>query len=129
MDVESATARLWPAAYPGIRNLLREISTSRKAKCLACGYPHVISPDLVGWAAHEKYHCIWKKQPANEEELEAAIRVLESQDLKCHRYAGSDPAILDRVPSGLCDYPRDSADDSAVRLTRHFGDGVAVPSF
>src|ERR1700679_4298191 len=40
-----------------------------------------------------------------EAELERAIAVPETQELGCHRYAGTDPAILDRILSTCCDYP------------------------
>lgn len=74
-------------------------------ECLACGMPHVVAPDLVGWAEEEGAHCIWKKQPQTPPEIDRAIAVLESQDLECHRYAGTDRAILDRVPVTYCDHP------------------------
>ena len=77
-----------------------------KGQCLACGVPHVVAPDLVGWTGEGKVrHCFWKKQPETPAELERAIAVLDAQELECHRYAGTDPAILDRVLSTYCDYP------------------------
>lgn len=79
-----------------------------KGQCLACGVPHVVAPDLVGWTDEKVQHCFWKKQPETPAELERAIAVLETQELKCHRYAGTDPAILDRVLSTYCDYPMQS---------------------
>src|SRR5258708_1184507 len=77
-----------------------------KGQCLACGVPHVVAPDLVGWTDEKFPHCFWKKQPGTPAELERAITVLEVQELECHRYAGTDPAILDRVLSVYCDYPK-----------------------
>lgn len=77
-------------------------------ECLACGVPHVVAPDLVGWADEQMAHCFWKKQPETPTELERAIAVLEAQELGCHRYAGTDPAILNRVLSTYCDYPMQS---------------------
>jgi hypothetical protein len=77
-----------------------------KGECLACGYPHVVAPDLIGWTGEKIPHCYWKKQPGTSAELERAIGVLEAQELECHRYAGTDPAILDRVSSACCDYPK-----------------------
>jgi hypothetical protein len=65
----------------------------------------VVAPDLVGWTDEKVQHCIWKKQPQTPAELERAIAVLEAQELECHRYAGTDPAILNRVSSTYCDYP------------------------
>jgi len=79
-----------------------------KGECMACGVPHVVAPDLVGWTDEELSHCFWKKQPETPSELERAIAVLEAQELDCHRYAGSDPAILNRVLSTYCDYPMQS---------------------
>ncbi len=76
-----------------------------KGQCLACGVPHVVAPDLVGWAEGKTSHCIWKKQPSTPAEVERAIAVLDAQELECHRYAGTDPSILNRVLSGYCDYP------------------------
>ena len=77
-------------------------------ECLACGLPHVLAPDLVGWADENLPHCFWKKQPETPSELERAIAVLESQEVECHRYAGTDPSILARVLSTYCDYPMQS---------------------
>jgi hypothetical protein len=74
-------------------------------QCLACGVPHVVAPDLVGWTDEKVQHCFWKKQPKTPTELERAIAVLEAQEFGCHRYAGTDPAILNRVLSTYCDYP------------------------
>ena len=68
-----------------------------KGECLACGVPQVVAPDLVGWTGEKIPHCCWKKQPETQEELERAIAVLETQELECHRYAGTDPAILRRA--------------------------------
>lgn len=76
-----------------------------KGQCLACGVPHVVAPDLVGWTDEKVSHCYWKKQPESPAELERAIAVLEAQELGCHRYAGTDPAILNRLSSADCDYP------------------------
>jgi len=76
-----------------------------EGKCLACGVPHVVAPDLIGWTDEKTRHCFWKKQPETPKELERAIAVLEAQELECHRYAGADPAILSRVLSSYCDYP------------------------
>src|SRR5215467_4708692 len=78
-----------------------------KGECLACGVPHVVAPDLVGWIG-DTQHCFWKKQPETPAELERAIAVLEAQELECHRYAGTDFAIVSRISSTCCDYPAQS---------------------
>lgn len=74
-------------------------------QCLACGVPHVVAPDLVGWTDEKVLHCFWKKQPNTPAELERAIAVLDAQELGCHRYAGTDRSILDRISPANCDYP------------------------
>ncbi len=74
-------------------------------ECLACGMPHVVAPDLIGWAEGDGSHCVWKKQPQTPAEIDRAVAVLESQDLECHRYAGVNPAILERVLTTYCDHP------------------------
>jgi hypothetical protein len=79
-----------------------------KGECLACGVPHVVAPDLVGWTGEKIPHCFWKKQPKTPAELERAIAVLDAQELECHRYAGTDPAILNRVLSTYVDHPMPS---------------------
>lgn len=79
-----------------------------KGQCLACGVPHVVAPDLIGWADEKMQHCFWKRQPETPAEVERAIAVLEAQELECHRYSGTDPAILIRVPTTCCDYPMPS---------------------
>jgi hypothetical protein len=80
-------------------------------ECLACGIPHVIAPDLIAWTGEGVPHCCWKKQPETQAELEQAIAVFEAQELDCHRYAGTDPVILDRILSTYCDYPTASRVD------------------
>jgi hypothetical protein len=52
--------------------------------------------------------CFWKKQ--TEAELERAIAVLETQELGRLRYAGTDPAILDRILSTCCDLSSTTAE-------------------
>ena len=42
-------------------------------QCLARGVPHVVAPDLVGWADEKVPHCIWKKQPQTPSEYERVV--------------------------------------------------------
>jgi hypothetical protein len=49
------------------------------------------------------------KQPETPEELTRAVAVLETQELGCHRYAGSDPEILKRIAPVNCDRPLNPA--------------------
>jgi hypothetical protein len=74
-------------------------------ECTSCGAPHVVAPDVVGWATPIEDHCIWTKQPATPEELDQAIAVFAVQELGCHRYAGTNPAILSRISPEHCDRP------------------------
>jgi len=84
---------------------------------------HVVAPDLIGWTDDKRSHCFWKKQPKTQAEIEQAIRVLESQELDCHRYAGTDPAILEKAPKSCCDYaPPKKSDESITTET-------VVPTF
>jgi hypothetical protein len=77
-----------------------------KNMCLACGIPHVVAPDLVGWVDDaERTHCYWKKQPETEQEMQQAFAIFDAQEAGCHRYAGHDQAIQERVGWGNCDYP------------------------
>src|SRR5579862_2977388 len=73
--------------------------------CTSCGVPQVVAPDLIAPTDAADGHCYWRKQPETNAELKQAIKVLATQELGCHRYAGSDPAILSRISPELCDYP------------------------
>ena len=73
--------------------------------CTMCGVPEKVAPDLIGGSAHEGEHCYWKKQPETPDEIDRAIEVLARQELGCHRYAGLDPKILNRIAPEDCDYP------------------------
>jgi hypothetical protein len=71
---------------------------------MACGVPEWIAPYLIGLTEGEYWHCYWKKQPETQEELALAIRILHTQELDCHRYAGSDRTILEKLPQQCCDH-------------------------
>ena len=75
-------------------------------ECIACGIPHVVAPELVGWVDATEMHCRWKKQPEDESELQQAFAIFDSQEAGCHRYAGSDPDIIKRIGEDNCDYGR-----------------------
>lgn len=66
--------------------------------CLACGVPEFIAPDLVAHTGEPYWHCYWKKQPQTSDELDRAIEILHTQELACHHYGGTDPAIIERLP-------------------------------
>jgi len=74
--------------------------------CLSCGVPESIAPNLIGrdeQSENGTWHCYWKRQPQNQEEVDLAIQILQAQELDCHRYAGKDRAILKQLPSSICD--------------------------
>jgi hypothetical protein len=73
--------------------------------CLACGVPQAIAPELVGSTEGEYWHCYWKRQPQNADEVAKALRILRTQEMFCHRYAGRDPAILAQLEPECCDHP------------------------
>src|SRR5580765_3820090 len=74
--------------------------------CMSCGVPQEIAPDLVGWTNEDRQQCYWVKQPQTTDELDRAIQVIHAQEIGCHRYSGSDPAILRRLPAEDCDHLR-----------------------
>jgi hypothetical protein len=71
--------------------------------CTSCGVPQSIAPELVGWVDDKSGPCYWIRQPETADELDRAINVLHTQELGCHRYSGTDPAILKRCPPEDCD--------------------------
>jgi hypothetical protein len=73
-------------------------------ECLACGAPHVVAPDLIGWGNSKYPHCIWKKQPETKEELEQAFAAFDASEIGCYRYAGTDRSIMGRVGAEFCDH-------------------------
>jgi hypothetical protein len=72
-------------------------------ECITCGAPHLVAPDLIGWADGSSSHCFWKKQPETDDEIDRAIKVIETSCVGCHRYAGTDPDILKRISREYCD--------------------------
>ena len=73
---------------------------------MSCGVPQSIAPDLVGWVDDESGPCYWIRQPETADELDRAIKILDTQEIGCHRYSGTDPTILKRLPAQYCDHPR-----------------------
>jgi hypothetical protein len=76
-------------------------------ECVSCGAPHAIAPDLIGWAeAVDNFsHCIWKRQPLTADEVEDAIGAVLASEVACHRYAGDDQQVIDRLGPDYCDAP------------------------
>jgi hypothetical protein len=83
--------------------------------CMSCGVPQSIAPDLVGWTNEDLQQCYWVKQPQTADELDRAIKIIHAQEIGCHRYSGSDPRILRRLPAEDCDHLRADLKLSHIR--------------
>jgi hypothetical protein len=80
--------------------MLLEISTWKIPKCMACGYPHVLAPDLMAWERDtegRESHCYFKKQPVIPHEIEQAIKAIRGSCCGALCYSGSDREILKRI--------------------------------
>jgi hypothetical protein len=69
-------------------------------ECMACGYPHVLAPDLMAWERtpdDPHVHCYFKKQPADPWELKQAIDAVNGSCCGALCYSGSDREILKRI--------------------------------
>ncbi len=65
--------------------------------CIACDAPYSEAPDLMGHDDEKLgYHCHFKKQPETPEEVERAVMACVVSCVRAVRYAGDDPAILER---------------------------------
>jgi len=93
-----------PSVVPG--ELVMEDFYVQPRCCTSCGVPQAVAPDLVGWTGEKYPQCYWKKQPQSADELDRAIKIIQSQELGCHRYSGKDPTILQRLSADDCDHLR-----------------------
>ncbi len=94
--------------------------------CTSCGVPQAVAPDLVGWTNEIYPQCYWIKQPQTSDELDRAIKIIHSQELGCHRYSGTDPAILGRLPAEDCDHIRP---DLKLKSQPYFASSGPSPKF
>ncbi len=80
-----------------------------KGYCISCEAPWHEAPDLMD---HDDgkggYHCHFKKQPEDAEELERAIMACRVSCVEAVRYAGDDPAILNRFRQLNAEYSCDA---------------------
>jgi hypothetical protein len=87
--------------------------------CTACGVTNAIAPDL--FASDANNHCYVKRQPSTADEIDAALRVMRTQELGCIRYCGDDETILRRLAeageSAQCDNA--SPEESYIVLRNH----------
>jgi hypothetical protein len=66
-------------------------------ECMACGYPHVLAPDLMGWELDKdgRYsHCYFKRQPESSYEITQATNAIGGSCCGALCYSGSDPEVL-----------------------------------
>ena len=64
--------------------------------CMACGYPHVLAPDLMAWKMNSEgreIHCYFHKQPETPREIEQAVNAVKGSCCGALCYSGSDAEI------------------------------------
>ncbi|MDQ1592954.1 MAG: hypothetical protein QOG71_3581 [Pyrinomonadaceae bacterium] len=66
-----------------------------KDTCITCLAPEQEAPELMG--LDEATGCYFRRQPQTPEELEHAIEAVRVSCVAALRYAGNDPAILERL--------------------------------
>ena len=65
--------------------------------CMACCAPEAEAPTLMGHTNTPYYHCYFKRQPADKNELEQACRAVQVSCVQAVRYAGKDPMVVERL--------------------------------
>lgn len=75
-------------------------------ECISCALPAIEAPNLIGEYEGKSpaYHCYFKKQPENDEELREAIDALHSACCSAVRYKGTDPDVIDQITLINCEY-------------------------
>jgi ferredoxin len=71
-----------------------------KDMCLACMAPESEAPELMGF--DQETGCYFERQPQTPEESEHAMEAIRYSCIEALRYAGNDPAILERLRSKGC---------------------------
>jgi hypothetical protein len=72
--------------------------------CIACDAPFHEAPDLMATDdGNGDYHCHFRKQPETPAEVERAINACVVSCVEAVRYAGNDPAILQRFRELNCE--------------------------
>lgn len=68
-------------------------------ECMFCGAPPAAAPNLMGMRINESGHeeCYFKRQPANDEDVEEAIAGMSASCCGAVQYRGSDPRILVKI--------------------------------
>lgn len=75
--------------------------------CAACEAPVLEAPDLMAQDEQGYHHCYFKRQPETPEETERAIMACVVSCVQAVRYAGHDPAILERFRELRSEYACD----------------------
>ena len=65
--------------------------------CLSCGLPEDEAPDLLADLKETNGETYFVRQPVTPEEVERACSALDVCCVKALRYAGNDPAIIQRL--------------------------------
>ena len=65
--------------------------------CLLCGVPESIAPELFHTG---EVSCSFIRQPVGPAEIDKTIVAMDSNEVDCIRYAGSDPEIIRRLGEG-----------------------------
>jgi hypothetical protein len=74
-------------------------------ECITCGAPHVAAPDLMAWELDSQggeLHCYFKKQPETLDEVDRAIRAIDTSCCGALVYAGSDADIIKKLRKAGC---------------------------
>jgi len=97
-----------PDSVPGPFYVVKDL-------CIICGLPPETAPQNITWSKQTflrdcedcPSHCRVERQPKTEEEISAMIQAACSSCVGAIRYCGTDPAILKRLPTHLCDAVRE----------------------
>jgi hypothetical protein len=66
-------------------------------ECMACGYPHLLAPDLMGWELDRRgrySHCYFRKQPEGTGELKQALAAIDGSCCGALYYSGAEEEVL-----------------------------------
>ena len=88
-ELVEAVAQPHPRSAEGAFYVVNDI-------CLACDFPHVIAPDLIGYETvpSDCHHCFFKRQPQNTGEVKLAVEALVASCCSGLRYRGSDLNVI-----------------------------------
>jgi hypothetical protein len=98
-DSPQETQKRHTSGQPHPQNALGDFYVE-DTECMACGYPHVLAPDLMACEHTPEdphVHCYFKKQPADPWELKQAIDAVNGSCCGALCYSGSDREILKRI--------------------------------